>query len=221
MKSVVALIPVKGNSERVAKKNIRNFANTNLLELKLSQLERTSCFSDIIISSEDKEILNKVKSLGFNFHERDPKYSTSDIPMSSVYSYIASEIHGEHIAWVNVTNPLVESKFYQDAVTSYSEMSIDYDCMPSAYKLQEYLIYREKPVNFSPNPWPKSQDLDGMYSLSFAINQLKREDMISWGSTIGNKPKLFVLPQDISIDIDTEEDFNYAQFLYKKRFNLE
>ena len=41
MKEVVALVPVKGNSERVNKKNIRKFGDTTLLELKLDQLVKT------------------------------------------------------------------------------------------------------------------------------------------------------------------------------------
>ena len=37
-------------------------------------------------------------------HLRDKYFSTSKVPMSEVYSYIASEIEGDYIAWINVTN---------------------------------------------------------------------------------------------------------------------
>ena len=48
--------------------------------------------------------------MGFKTHLRDPYYSTPKVPMSKVYEYIASSIKAEHVAWINVTNPLVDSK---------------------------------------------------------------------------------------------------------------
>ena len=56
-KDIVALIPVKGNSERVKKKNLRKFGNSNLLKLKIRQIKKAKCFSKIIVSSEDKKVL--------------------------------------------------------------------------------------------------------------------------------------------------------------------
>ena len=60
-KNIVALIPVKGNSDRVKKKNLTKFAGSNLFSIKLSQLKKTNCFKKIIISSESKKILNYAK----------------------------------------------------------------------------------------------------------------------------------------------------------------
>ena len=109
---VVGIVPVKANSERVKKKNLRKFGNTNLFELKLKQLKKTKNLKEIIVSSEDKKILNFAKKKGFSTHLRDPYYSTSTVPMSEVYSYIGSSVKSDHIAWINVTNPLAESKIY-------------------------------------------------------------------------------------------------------------
>ena len=74
-----------------------------------------------------------------------------------------------------------------------------------------------KPVNFKPYPWPRSQDLKGAYSLSFVINLLKREDMIKWGSCVGNNPYLFILDTIDSWDIDFQEDFDFCEMIYEKR----
>ena len=89
-KEITALIAVKGSSERVKNKNRRPFHNTNLLDLKLSQLKEVNSFYKIIVSSEDKKILSIAKKKGFRTHLRDPYYSTSSVPMSEVYSYIGA-----------------------------------------------------------------------------------------------------------------------------------
>ena len=184
--TIVGLVPVKGSSDRVKQKNLRSFCNTSLLELKLNQLKNVKGFNDIIVSSEDEEVLKVAESKGFSLHVRDPKYSTSEIPMSEVYSFIASEIHGDNIAWINVTNPLAETQIYEEACNLYHKMESKYDCLLSSVALQENVFFNGQPVNFKPYPWPRSQDLKGLNSLTFVINILKRSDMIEWGSCVGN-----------------------------------
>ena len=107
---VTGVIPVKGKSDRILQKNLRKFANTSLYKLKLSQLKKTKNFEKFIISSEDEKVLMEAEKFGYGTHYRDPYYSTSKVPMSEVYSYIASEINADYVAWINVTNPLVNAQ---------------------------------------------------------------------------------------------------------------
>ena len=172
MKKVVGLVPVKANSERVKSKNLRPFAQTSLLELKLDQLSNVKVFEDVVVSSEDDGVLMLASEKGFTTHKRDPSLSTNNVPMSKVYSAIASEIGGEHIAWINVTNPLATEDMYAEAVKIYESLGDEFDCLLSVFELKEYIFYRNKPLNFPRAPWPKSQDLQGTLAMSFAINIL-------------------------------------------------
>ena len=69
-KNIVALVPVKGNSDRVKKKNLTKFSDSNLFEIKLKQLKKTNCFKKIIISSEDNSILKYASDNGFDTFKR-------------------------------------------------------------------------------------------------------------------------------------------------------
>ena len=216
VKEIVGLIPVKGNSERVPMKNLRKFGDSSLFELKLSQLSKAKGFDEIIVSSEDDEILSMAKENGFGTHERDPKYSTSDIPMSDVYSYIASEIEAEDIAWINVTNPLAGSDCYTKAVETYKKMDEEYDCLLSVSEVKDYLFYHGLPLNFKPTPWEKSQNLTGLVEMTFVINILKRQKMVEWGSCVGNTPYFYKLSKLESWDIDFQEDFEFCEMMHGK-----
>ena len=216
-KEIIGLIPVKGSSERVPMKNLRKFGDTSLFELKLSQLSKARGFEKIIVSSEEDKILSIAEKKGFGVHERDSKYSTSDVPMSDVYSYIASEIEGENIAWINVTNPLADADCYTNAIKAYREMNAKHDCLLSVSEVQDYLFHKDKPVNFKPNPWPKSQDLSGVLEMTFVINILKRQDMVKWGSCVGNSPFFYHLSKVDSWDIDFQEDFDFCEMVHNKR----
>jgi CMP-N-acetylneuraminic acid synthetase len=214
---IVGLIPVKGTSERIPRKNLRPFADTNLYELKLKQLQKVQGFSDLIVSSEDETILETARKYGYNTHKRDPKYSTGHVPMSEVYSYVASEIHGEHIAWINVTNPLADGDVYTSAIWEYENQPESCDCLLSAYEIKDNFFFRGKPVNFEPYPWARSQDLEGLYSMSFVINILKRDDMIRWGSCVGDSPHFYLLDQVTSWDIDFQADFDFCEAIFHKQ----
>ena len=218
-KEIIAVVPVKGSSERVKNKNLRPFHNTNLYELKLAHLKRTSGFAKVIISSENRQVLDTAKKYGFDVHIRDPRYSTNTISMSKVYSYIASKIQGEHIAWVNVTNPLAESGVYERAIEEYNTMDSQFDCLLSVYEVKNYLFHNGKPVNFKPNPWLKSQDLSGVCEMSFVINILRRKDMVKWGSCVGNNPYFFYLDRVTSADVDFQEDFDFCEMIHKQRYS--
>jgi CMP-N-acetylneuraminic acid synthetase len=215
---ITAVIPVKGNSERVKKKNLRKFADLNLFEIKLRHLKKTSCFNRIVISSENSKILKTAEKYGFETHTRNPKYSTSHIPMSEVYSYIASEVRGEFIAWINVTNPLADHLIYEEAVKRFNSIkNQNYDCLLSSVKNQQNFFYKNKPVNFNSYPWPRSQDLEPLISLSFIINILNRNKMVRWGSCVGNKPYFFMVNQIISLDIDDANSFYLSELIYKNK----
>ena len=216
MNQFIGLIAVKGNSERVFKKNIRPFHNTNLLELKIKQLKKVKDLDQIIVSSESKECLDIARKNEVDLHERDPKFSTNDVPMSDVYRYLASEINGENIVWTPVTSPLVNSKIYQNAISKFKSLDSKYDCLLSAVKFNEYLFYKNKPIGFKPNPWPRSQDLKNLSILSLAVNILKREDMINLGSLVGKNPYFYHLDRIVSWDIDFQEDFDFCEMIYKR-----
>lgn len=218
-KEIVGLVPVKGFSERVPMKNLRKFANTSLYELKLDQLSKVEGFKKIIVSSELDEILTIAEQKGFDTHVRDPKFSTSHVPMSEVFSYIASEIDGENIAWINVTNPLAGPECYTNAAKVYSKMDSKYNCLLSVCEVQDYLFYEGRPVNFKAYPWAKSQDLKGVLEMTFVINILKRQDMVDWGSPVGSKPYFYLMDKIDSLDIDFQDDFNFCEMVHNQRLS--
>lgn len=214
---IVGIIPVKGNSERVKQKNLRSFANTSLYELKLNQLKKTKNFKRFIVSSEDKKILNIAKKKGFDTHLRDPYFSTNQVPMSEVYSNIASEIDAKYVAWINVTNPLVEAKIYDDAAIVFNKIRFKYDCLLSAKENRENFFFKNKPINFKPIPWPRSQDLEPLVSLPFAINILSRKNLQEWGSCVGKKPYFYFVDPVICTDIDEQHNFDFCEMMFKKK----
>ena len=220
--TITALIAVKGNSERVEKKNIRPFAGSSLLQIKLQQISSLNIFDEIIVSSESDDVLAMCKPFDVIKHKRDPFYSTSHVAMSSVYEHLAGLVKTEYIAWIPVTNPLVDVEIYKNAVKSFYSMDHSvHDSLVSVNNVNEYLYHNEKPLNFTIDPWLRSQDLSGTYSINFAINIIRKKDMINNRATIGNNPYFFFIEKSVAIDIDYMEDFILAEILYKSRRDID
>ena len=218
---ITALIAVKGNSDRVKNKNIRPFADSNLLEIKLAQIQSLDIFDEVIVSSESDEVLSMCDSFNVITHKRDSFYATSEVPMSDVYVYLAKIVKTEYIAWIPVTNPLVDGQIYKNAVNSFKSMDHKvHDSLLSVSGVQEYLYYNDKPLNFTLDPWQRSQDLVGTYAINFAINILSKKNMIDFRTTVGRKPYFFNIDKSIALDIDYVEDFMLAEILYKSKGDL-
>lgn len=223
MGKMIALIAVKGKSDRVPSKNLRPFADTTLLDLKLHQISQVKALDQIVVSSEDSTALKMAEKHGVTLHHREPFYSQSTVPMSEVYSYLASEVAKpeDHIVWIPVTNPLAEAPIYQEAIQFYKNMDkSEFDSLMSVHELKDYIIYKNRPLNFQPNPWPRSQDLKDTYEINFAVNILPRDKMMAWGSLHGENPYYYSVPEECAMDIDFPLDFEICEYIYKKNKGL-
>jgi N-acylneuraminate cytidylyltransferase len=72
-----------------------------------------------------------------------------------------------------------------------------------------------KPINYDLRKQPRSQDLPNIYALNFAFSILTRDNMIKYKNVVGLSPYLYELSEIESVDIDTQFDFDIAEFLYK------
>ena len=77
--SFTALIAVRGGSSRVPKKNIRNFAGSSLLRIKVEQALKIKSINKVVVSSDSEEMLNLASYLGATPIKRCAKFcSNSD-----------------------------------------------------------------------------------------------------------------------------------------------
>ncbi len=217
-KKLSAIIAVRKGSKRVIDKNIRPFADTSLLEIKIKQLLRTSGINEIIVSSDCERMLGLASLHGVNAIERDTQYTNDTVPMNKVYRHLASLANNKHILYVHVTSPLLKDSSLQSAIVKYQNLPDRYDSLASVKGLKEYLWNQDGPINYDPSYHPRSQDLQEIYALNFAINIIDKDLMMERKNIIGSKPFLFALDKIESIDVDHEEDFLLAELIYKNLY---
>ena len=146
------------------------------------QLSKTKEFKNFIVSSESHKVLKIAKEYGFKTLLRNKYFSTSKVPMSEVYFHLGKQAFNKHVAWINVINPLVNAKIYDDAVNKFRKIKNQSDCFLSPIENRENFF--KKVINFKRSPWPPSQNLKPLITLLFVINILRKEDLIKWGSSV-------------------------------------
>lgn len=216
-----ALVAVRSGSVRVPNKNIRPFANSSLLEIKLEQLKRVGLFESIVVNSNDDYMLDVAKNMGCEGVKRDPYYASNSVSMSDAYRNMAEKMETDDIAYINVTNPLLTDNTIKDAVKKYYEINTEYDSLNSAHLIKEFLFKDNLPINYDLRNQPRSQDLPDIAALNFAINIIAKKTMIENKNVVGIKPYIYLINEIEATDIDNEIDFEFAEYMFKKINNID
>lgn len=214
--SIKALVAVRSGSERVKNKNIRPFAGSSLLEIKLKQLKRIEKLDGIVVNSNDDMMLRIAEELGCETVKRDDYYASSTVSMSDVYKNMAENMSADLIAYINVTNPLLKDATITDAIMRFSANADKYDSLNTAHLIKEFLFKDNQPMNYDLRNQPRSQDLPEIAALNFAVNIIGRETMIKCKNVVGLSPYIHIIDETEATDIDNEIDFEFAEFVYKK-----
>lgn len=219
---IKALVAVRSGSMRVKNKNIRPFAGSTLLEVKLAQLKRIPQLDGIIVNSNDSTMLNMARDMGCETVLRDQYYASNSVSMSDVYKNMAENCDCDVIVYINATNPLLEDKTVVDAIEKYLQMEKEgiYDSLNSAHLVKEFLFKDNLPINYDLRHQPRSQDLPDIAALNFAVNIISREKMIECKNVVGYHPNIYLIDEVEATDIDNPIDFDFAEFVYRRKLDL-
>lgn len=211
---IKALVAVRSGSQRVENKNIRPFAGSSLLEIKLEQLKRIKTLDGIVVNSNDPYMLEIASRHGCEVIQRDEYYASNVVSMSDVYKNMAENFSADEVAYINVTNPLLSDKTIYEAIETYKKNCDRYDSLNSAHLIKKFLFKDNLPINYDLRFQPRSQDLPNIYALNFAINIISKKNMIEGKNVVGYRPFIYGINEIEATDIDNQIDFDFAEFMY-------
>ncbi len=212
----VALIPVREGSERVIDKNFRTFANgKSLLDIKIDQLKQAKCFDHIYISSDSEKAREVADKNGVEYIARDKRMCQSDVLWADVVHHIMTTIPGNPVVtWGLATSPLFSN--FKRALDTYFAERESYDSTVAVLAKRSFFLNRHgRGINYNPGYWhPYSQQLETYYEVTGACYIGTKQDMLKWNYWFGTHPYLFEVSLQEAIDVDTPEDYKFAQLLY-------
>ena len=111
---------------------------------------------------------------------------------------------------------MINSKIYEKTINLFFRNKKKFDSLNTVTDVKEFLLLNNRPINFKMNKSPNSQDLPNIFKLNFAISILKTSYMKKQKTLIGRKPLFYKLDQIAGHDINTNYEFEFAQYLFKR-----
>lgn len=216
---VTAFLPCRKGSERVPRKNIRSFAGFEhgLIEVKLNQLLAAKEIAEVVLSSNDDEILNFASGIRHNrlrIHKRADMLSSSTTSTDELVAHAVDLIPEGHILWTHVTSPFVNAESYDAIVHRYKEaLTEGYDSLMTTSAIRGFLWSAHAPLNYNRalEKWPRTQTLEVVNEINSAAFLNSAENYRRMDDRIGAKPYLHEINKIMGFDIDWEDDFAMAQ----------
>ena len=222
---ITALVPMKGNSERVPGKNLRVLAGKPLLYWTLSALHRARRVERVVVDTDSDEIEAAVlEHFPDTIVLRRPKYlqDANRVSGNDLIKWELSKVQGEHFGQFHVTSPLIEPLTIDRAVEAYFAGSEQYDSLMTVTEHHFWLFRADgTPVNSDTRRLVRSQDLEPLYEDNNAAHLFSRASFAATGSRIGERPQLHQIPRIEAIDIDYEDDFAIADAVMRQRTRRE
>jgi N-acylneuraminate cytidylyltransferase len=210
---LTAIIPVRAGSQRVKNKNLKPFAGTTLLEIKIETLKKVQGIDEIIVSSDSDEMLSIAEKHNVSIHKRDEHFASNEVNNSDFMQNLSTIVDGGHIMYSPCTSPLLSSETITEIVTKYRRYNLRNIVTVTSQKHHMWLD--GKPLNYNPSESPNSQDLPDIYSINYGCCILSKEDLYEHKNVVVD-PTFYITDEIESIDIDTEFDFMVAEYIWNK-----
>ena len=210
---MTAVVAVRAGSQRIKNKNIRPFSDTNLLELKLQLLIKVKNIDEIIVNSDSDAMLKIAEKYNVKAQKREAYFASSEATNSDFHKHIGEVTSSDFIFLAPVCSPFISVKRHEEAIDLF--LNSDCDSLTSCELVKGHLWLDGKPINYSLENVPNSQDLPDIKKLNYGISIIEKKSMIKRKSVVGLNPKFIVIDEIESIDIDDPVTFKTAEVLYE------
>ena len=215
---LVALLPMKANSERVKGKNFREFAGKPLFKWMLDALVEVNEIDCIIINTDARHILeaNGLKECSrIRIRERKSELCGDFVSMNKIIEDDILNVESGDYLMTHTTNPLISPQTIRSAITEYKEGTAKgKDSLFSVNRYQTRFYKKNgTPINHDPDNLIRTQDLEPWYEENSNLYLFSKDSFFSANARIGTKPILFETPTTESQDIDNKIDWRTAEIL--------
>lgn len=215
---VIAIVPIKQHSERVPRKNFRDFNGKPLYHWILETLEDTPEIDEIIINTDAEQVIKNVPDQ-FNvvISERPDELQGDFVSMNDIIKYEVERNKADLFIQTHCTNPLLQSATISKSIDEFVT-SDDADSLFTVTKHQKMLYDEDlEPINHDPYKLSRTQDLPPVYENNSNLFVFTEETIENIGSRIGEDPMIYEMDEIESIDIDTKTDFQMAEYFHDKQ----
>ena len=225
MAKCLAIIPARGGSKRIPRKNIKNFMGYPIIKYSIDCALKSNCFDEVMVSTDDKEIAEVSEKYGasipfYRKQETSNDYAMlADVIVDVLLDYKKNGKTFDYVCCILATAPFINKNRIVQGFEILQKNDAD-SVLPVtrfSYPIQRALkISDEKLQMFWPENYDvRSQDLTPAYQDSGQFYWIKTKSFLEQKKLFAKKTFPLVIPEIEVQDIDTQEDWVMAESKYK------
>ncbi len=219
MSRPIAILPMKGNSVRVPRKNLRLFCGRPLYHWIVLALADATTVERTVVETDSDEIEADVRA---NFPavevlRRPMELQGDDVPMNLVLENAMRQLPGDLFIQTHSTNPLLRGETIDRAVSAFAEPG-PHDSLFAVNVWRTRFFWEDgRPVNHNPDELIPTQNLPALLEENSNIYIFTRASFAKRRHRIGTEPMLFRMEFTEAVDIDEMTHFMMAEALMHQR----
>ncbi len=221
---ILAIIPARGGSKGVPRKNIRLLCGKPLIAHTIEAALNSEHINRVVVSTEDQEIAEVARQYGAETIVRPAELANDSVPTAPVLEHVVGylketeDYRADVLVLLQPTSPLRGSHHVDEALETF--FGNKYDSLLSVCSSHAFIWRLDRdeayPINYDFRDRPRRQDREPEYRENGAIYITKCDMLMREHSFLGGKIGFYHMPEDISIEIDTMFDFWLAEQIMSK-----
>jgi N-acylneuraminate cytidylyltransferase len=227
----IAIIPARGGSKRIPKKNIKDFLGRPVISYAINAAINSKVFDKVIVSTDDKEIADISIKYGaeipfFRSNENSSdNASTDDVLKEVIKYYTNNDEYFNNACCIYPVNPFINENKIIEGLNILN--SNNFDCVFSAVKYsypiqRAFIIDNENKIKMMnpENYLVRSQELEDTFHDAGQFYWFKTKSFMKENKLWTNNTSIIELNEKEVQDIDNESDWEVAEIKFKIQKNL-
>ena len=211
MNSIIAIIPARGNSERLPNKNVLALGGKPLIVHSIDYAKKNG-IKKIVVSTDNPEIKSLALKCGAEVIDRPTELATATSPTIDTLSHVLENVENRFstVILLQPTNPLRPINLLNEALITFSKGNFDslMTVTRNHEKFGKIIDNKFEPFNYQVGQ--RSQDLDPLY-FENGLLYITKASLIKEGKIMGKQNCPYIVNHPFAyVDIDTQEDFDLA-----------
>lgn len=207
---VIALVPVKLNSQRVPGKNARDLGGHPLCWHVCNTLLSVPEIDEVCVYCSSPEVVPLLPD-GARWVERPASLDADEVKGAQIYRSFLDEAEADVYVLAHTTSPFLRAESVREGLRAILEG--DCDSAFTARKFQTFAWYGGVPLNYSLVDIPRTQDMEPVWVETSGFYIFRRELFEGAGRRIGDSPHIVEVDDVEAIDIDEPSDFKFAELV--------
>jgi len=222
----LAVIPARGGSKRIPRKNIKKFLGKPIIAYSIQAAKESGCFDKIVVSTDDNEIAEVAKQYGAEvpfirpIELSDDYTNTNDVVKHAINWFTEQGINIDYTCCIYATSPFLQAQFLREGFKA-----LEISDKSFAFSVTNFPFPIQRAIKISNDGSVKAFYPEHIFSRSQDLEEAHHDaGQFYWGRSLAfmnddlmysNNSLSIILPRFFVQDIDTLEDWEHAEYMYK------